>query len=380
MTAPDSAIVVGAGITGCTIARVLAHAGTKVEVLDCRDQIGGLCADHTDPHGNMVQDYGPHFFHTNDLGVVDFLNQFCGAWSLYHHRVKARAAGQLYQFPVNDDTCCALGTPNVSNEVDPTGLDAQTYLDQKIGPLLTAYFFSGYSQKQWGVPLREIPAWVVARVNPRRDRNPDYFLDTFQGVPKAGFSIMLLEMLNHDNISLDLGCKPIHVRSFDRTDRPLVYTGSLDHFFDYSTQCRIGTLLYRHTEFRFVNIPGANPLPATCINECDLDTPHTRLTDNHQMYHRPAGSFEPDSRTFTLERSVCTAPGNPSDEGTVACYPIPWDEGAKERHAAYLRLAQELPYLYVAGRLADYKYYNMDQAVRRGLDVASLILRGERQC
>jgi UDP-galactopyranose mutase len=367
MTAPASAIVIGAGMTGATIARILADAGVRVEVLERGVAVGGLCADAFDPYGVLVQTFGPHFFHTNDQAVWDFVNRFA-SFNTCKHRVEARYQGKLYPFPVNLNTMAITGRDETTQQGPEPTDNAQAYLNWKIGPKLTTMFFAGYSLKQWGVPLSEIPAWVVKRVAPRDSRDDNFFLDQYQGVPSHGYTNMVRAMLAHHMIQVRLN-NPVqsefHIPEIANKSCPVAYTGSLDQFNSYIRD----RLPYRRTKFVHVNVPRHNmALASTSVNECDPETEYIRVTDNAQMNRQPT-----PFTTLTFEY-----PGRTWDD-SVPCYPIPWDEKAKTLHSVYLGQLRARPLVYAAGRLADYKYYNMDQAILRGMEVAKLILAGKPQ-
>jgi UDP-galactopyranose mutase len=299
---PDRALVIGAGLTGCTIARTLADAGVNVTLVEKGATVGGMCADHSDPYGNLVQTFGPHIFHTNDQSVWDFVHRFT-CIQPYRHKVLARYNGGLYPFPVNRNTIERINIGVADKEHTPTGpepdTNAQDWLNWRLGEVLTKMFFAGYSSKQWGVPLSEIPAWVVKRVAPRDDRNDDFFLDTYQGLPKDGYTAMLTEMVSHEKIQCRFYYSVntyLAVSEIFYEKCPVVHTGPLDVF-----AASYDSLHYRKIAFTYVNVPARDfNLPAASINECDPFGDYTRVTDNgiFSAYQRPPSLFT----TLTYEQ------------------------------------------------------------------------------
>src|SRR5690348_12039846 len=249
-------LVVGAGFAGATIAERLAtDAGKKVLVCDRRPHIGGNAYDHYDEAGILVHKYGPHIFHTNSREVYDYLSQFTD-WRPYQHRVLACVDGQLLPIPINLNTVNRLyGTNFTSFQVEEFYRSvaepraqiktSEDVIVSKVGRELYEKFFRGYTQKQWGLDPSELDASVTARVPTRTNRDDRYFTDSFQAMPKHGYTRMFEKMLDHPNITIVLNSDYKELQK-EVAFREMIYSGPVDAFFDY----RYGKLPYRSLEFK----------------------------------------------------------------------------------------------------------------------------------
>lgn len=359
--------VVGAGLTGATVARRLADSGVSVVVVDRREQVGGNAADT--PHTHL---YGPHIFHTNSERVVDWLSRFT-EWRPYDHRVVAELDGVgRVPMPVNLTTIDLLfgeraGELVAEKLVAEYGVMAQVPIEKlrasrdivisKAGQTIFDTFFDGYTRKMWGRDAERLSPGVTARVPVRLSHDDRYFTDKFQCQPAAGYAAMFDAMLRHEKITVLLEAEyPLRALEPGRT----VYTGPADELFDFE----FGPLPYRSLSFEVTHQgePRSMP-PAATVNYPSEKNPYTRETEmglvtgsgvNHQVRERP------------LEH----VPGQ-----TEPYYPIP-APGNRDRWDRYSEAARAHGII-LAGRLGDYKYYNMDQAVARGLTVARQIVGGE---
>ena len=352
-------VVVGAGFAGSVIAERLANElGENVLLIDRRNHVGGNAYDHYNDHGILVHRYGPHIFHTNSADVFGYLSRFT-EWRQYEHRVLASVDGRLVPIPINLDTINAL----YGLQLDSAGMEAflaeraeqvdrvrtsEDVVVSRVGRELYQKFFRNYTQKQWGLDPSELDASVTARVPVRTNRDPRYFGDRYQAMPKHGYTRLFDRMLAHPNIKVMLKT------SFSDIDgeveyRRLVYTGPIDEFFDH----QYGRLPYRSLEFRHEIVDAEVAQPAPVVNYPN-EHAYTRVTEfkylTGQRHHKTAVVYE-----------IPKADGDPY-------YPIPRAEN-DALYKRYKALAAELPNVHFVGRLATYKYYNMDQVVAQALAV-----------
>ncbi|MDQ3889548.1 MAG: UDP-galactopyranose mutase [Actinomycetota bacterium] len=349
-------VVVGAGFAGSVLAeRLAADAGHDVLLVDRRPHVGGNAYDHYDEAGILVHRYGPHIFHTNSRRVFEYLSRFT-EWRAYEHRVRASVDGSLLPIPINLDTVNELYglelTPDelvqfFSERAEPVGR-ARTSEDVVVGTVgrdLYETFFRGYTRKQWGLDPGELDASVTARVPTRTNRDDRYFLDEFQAMPRYGFTRMFERMLDHPRIKLLLQTDYREVERLVRYRR-MIYTGPIDEFFNYC----FGRLPYRSLEFRHethaVSVFQAAPV-VNYPNEHD----YTRITEFKYL----TGQEHPKT-SIVYEY--------PRPEGDPY-YPVPRPENAA-LYERYKQLAARDEVEFV-GRLATYKYYNMDQVVAQAL-------------
>jgi UDP-galactopyranose mutase len=352
-------VVVGAGFAGSVLAERLAtQAGKRVLVLDRRPHIGGNAYDEYDDRGVLVHRYGPHIFHTNSVDVFDYLSQFT-EWRRYEHRVLACVRGQLVPIPINRTTVNRLFGLTLADDASVEAfyatraeprLPARTSEDVvvgRVGQELYELFFRGYTRKQWGLDPSQLDASVTARVPTRSDDDDRYFTDRYQAMPKDGYTTMFTRMLDQPNIEVRVGVDFAAVR--DRLDYgQLIYTGPIDEFFEH----RFGPLPYRSLRFEFEQLDLPRSMPVGTINYPDEAIPYTRVTEFKHL----TGQTGP---VTTLVREFPTAVGDPY-------YPIPRPENA-DLYRRYQALAEATPGVRFVGRLATYKYYNMDQVVAQAL-------------
>jgi UDP-galactopyranose mutase len=360
-------LVVGAGFSGSVIAERLAKSGKKVLIVDRRNHIGGNAYDHYDNAGVLVHRYGPHIFHTNSREVFEYLSQFT-EWRSYEHRVLASVDGQLVPIPINLDTINKLYGLNLNSfqveEFLQSLAEPKEYIRSsedvvvsKVGRVLYEKFFRGYTRKQWGLDPSELDKSVIARIPTRTNRDDRYFTDTYQAMPLHGFTRMFENMLNHPNIKVMLNTD---YREIEKAIpcREMVYTGPVDEFFEY----RYGKLPYRSLEFKHEthNTPVHQPAPVVNYPNEHL---YTRVTEFKYL------TGQEHSKT-SIVYEFPRAEGDPY-------YPVPRPENA-EIYKNYKALADTTPGVYFVGRLATYKYYNMDQCVAQALNVYTQIASKQR--
>jgi len=350
-------LVVGAGFAGSVLAeRLASERGDRVLVIDRRPHVGGNAYDHRDAAGLLVHRYGPHIFHTNSRAVFEHLSRFTG-WRPYQHRVLGRVDGRLVPIPINLDTVNALyGLDLASDELDawfaaraePVGAvrTSEDVVVSKVGRELYEKFFRGYTRKQWGLDPSELDKSVTARVPVRTDRDGRYFTDAFQAMPAEGYTRMFERMLDHPNITVRTGVDYSAARREAAFAR-LVWTGPVDEFFG----CRFGRLPYRSLRFVHETLGQKWFQPVGTVNYPQTEA-YTRITE----YKHLTGQVHPRT-SITYEYPE--AHGDPY-------YPVPRPEN-QALYKRYEALADATADTWFVGRLATYRYYNMDQVVAQAL-------------
>jgi UDP-galactopyranose mutase len=350
-------MIVGAGFAGSVLAERLARgAGMRVLICDVRPHIGGNAYDEYNNDGILIHKYGPHIFHTNSKEVFDYLSQFT-AWRPYQHRVKAHVDGMLVPMPINLDTINMLYGLNLTAfEVDnflkslaeprEQIRTSEDVVISKVGRELYKKFFQGYTRKQWGLDPSELDASVTARVPTRTNRDDRYFTDTYQAMPLHGYTRMFEKMLDHPNIKIMLNTDYREIVDLIPY-RAMIYTGPVDSFFDYC----YGKLPYRSLEFvhETHNVPVYQDAP---VVNYPNDNAYTRVTEFKYLTGQ-------DHAKTSIVYEYPQAEGDPY-------YPIPRPENAA-LYQKYKELADATPNVHFVGRLATYKYYNMDQVVAQAL-------------
>jgi UDP-galactopyranose mutase len=350
-------LIVGAGFAGAVLAERLASiAGKKVLIVDKRNHIGGNTFDGFNPEGLLVHRYGPHIFHTNSRDVYDYLSQFT-IWRPYEHRVLASVDGMLVPIPINLNTINALyGLSLNSSEVDSflgsraekkaRVVTSEDVVVSKVGRELYEKFFKGYTKKQWGLDPSELDASVTARIPTRNNRDDRYFTDTYQAMPLYGYTRLFENMLDHPNIKIMLNTDYKEIEKMIPF-KAMIYTGPIDYYFDYC----YGKLPYRSIDFVFETLEADRFQPTGTINFPN-EHPYTRVTEFKYL----TGQRHPKT---TVVYEYPKAEGDPY-------YPVPRPENAA-LYSKYHLLAAGLKNVYFAGRLATYRYYNMDQVVAQSL-------------
>lgn len=357
-------LIVGAGFAGAVIAERLAScAGKKVLVVDKRNHIGGNTYDYYDSAGILVHKYGPHIFHTNSKEVYDYLGKFT-EWRPYEHRVLASVDGMLVPIPINLNTLNQLyGLQLDTNEVEAylhskaeeitTIKTSEDVVLSTVGKDLYQKFFRGYTKKQWDLDPSELDASVTARIPVRHNRDNRYFTDTYQAMPAQGYTKLFEQMLNHPNIKVMTNTDYKEIED-SIAYKKMIYTGPVDYYFEYC----YGKLPYRSIEFRFHTFDAAVFQQTGTINYPN-EHPYTRVTEFKYL----TGQVHPKT---SVVYEFPKAEGDPY-------YPVPRPENA-ELYRKYQLLTRELPDVYFTGRLATYKYYNMDQVVAQSLSLFKKIM------
>ncbi len=350
-------LIVGAGFSGAVMAERLADRGHKVLVIDKRSHIGGNAFDTQDAHGVLVHPYGPHIFHTNGKSIADYLSRFTG-WRPYEHRVLARVERKLVPIPINIDTVNRLyrleldesSIAEYFERVREPRAEIRTSEDvvvNAVGRDLYEKFFRNYTRKQWGLDPSELSASVAARIPTRTNRDDRYFTDSFQMMPRDGYTRMFERMLDHPNIRVETDVDFFALRDRLRW-RHLVFTGPIDAYFDH---CH-GKLPYRSLRFEHQHLPQVERFQPVGTVNYPNDEQFTRITEFKHLTGQ-------QHRGTSIVREYPMADGDPY-------YPVPRPEN-QALFKRYEALADRQTGVTFVGRLARYQYYNMDQCVGAAL-------------
>ncbi len=362
-------LIVGAGFAGSVLAERLANgSGKKVLICDKRSHIAGNAFDYYNDDGVLIHKYGPHIFHTNSKDVFDYLSEFTD-WRSYEHRVLASVDGMLLPIPINLDTINKLYGLNLTAfEVEDFLASLAEPCEQiktsedvvvsKVGRELYEKFFRNYTRKQWGLDPSELDATVTARVPTRTTRDDRYFTDSYQAMPKHGYTRMFEKMLDNPNIKIMLNCDYEEI-SKDIPFRELIYTGPIDSFFNY----RYGKLPYRSLEFKHETHDTEKFQNAPVVNYPN-EQAFTRITEFKYLTGQ-------EHKKTSIVYEFPQAEGDPY-------YPVPRKENA-DLYAKYKTLADARSDVRFVGRLATYRYYNMDQIVAQALTEYGKIVGKKRQ-
>ena len=362
-------LIVGAGFAGSVLAeRLASKAGKKVLIIDQRNHIGGNAYDYYNKDGILVHKYGPHIFHTNSKDVFEYLSQFT-PWRQYEHKVLASVDGQLVPIPINLNTINQMYGLNLSSDqvedffrsraekVDRV-VTSEDVVVSKVGRELYEKFFRGYTRKQWDLDPSELDASVTARVPTRTNKDDRYFTDTYQAMPLYGYTKMFEKMLSHPNIKIMLNTD--YKEIIDSIPyKFMIYTGPVDSYFNYC----YGKLPYRSLEFKFETVEAENFQPTGTVNYPN-EHPYTRITDFKYL----TGQKHPKT---TIVYEYPKAEGDPY-------YPVPRPENA-EIYKKYQQLTTAMTNTYFVGRLATYKYYNMDQVVAQSLTLFKKLMQRQAE-
>lgn len=360
-------LIIGAGFSGAVIGRKLAEEGYQVDILDQRSHIAGNCYTERDIDTNvMVHQYGPHIFHTDDEEVWQFINEH-GEMMPYTNRVKSTVGGQVYSLPVNLHTINqffgkALNPKEaeafIKEQADKSIDEPQSFEEQAlkfVGKDLYEAFFKGYTQKQWGLSPTKLPASILKRLPVRFNYNDNYFFHKFQGMPKDGYTPIVQSILNHPNINVSLNTAFTgETEGYDH----VFYTGPLDGFFNY----KLGRLGYRTLDFEKHTDEG-DFQGCAVMNYGEENVPYTRISE-----HKHFTPWENHEKTVYFKEFSRLA-----EEKDIPYYPIRLvDE--KELLEKYVALAEQEKNVTFVGRLATYRYLDMDVTIREAMNVAEQFL------
>ena len=356
-------LIVGAGLYGATVAQCLREKGKSALVIDKRDHIGGNVYTE-EIEGIQVHKYGAHIFHTNNKAVWDYVNRFA-EFNRYTNSPVANYKGELYSLPFNMYTFNKLWgvvTPREAEEkireqreaagiTEPKNLEEQAI--SLVGTDVYEKLVKGYTEKQWGRPCRELPAFIIRRLPVRFTFDNNYFNARFQGIPIGGYTSMVEKMLSGTEIRL--GVDYLEDRgTWNALADTVVYTGPIDRYFDY----RFGPLEYRSVRFETEVLKAPNFQGNAVVNYTDRETPYTRIIE-HKHFEFGTQPRTVISREYSSEWKL----------GDEPYYPVN-DEKNKSLYEQYKALAEKEEHVIFGGRLGEYKYYDMDAVIERALEFA----------
>ena len=370
-------MIVGAGLSGMVLAERLAtDQGKKVLLIDRRQHIGGNCYDEKNEANILIHKYGPHLFHTNNKEVVEYLSSFTG-WEVYNHKVLAYIDGKTVPIPFNFNTLYEVFSPVLAKKLEQKLLETFKYnakvpiLELKkstdedlqfLADYIYEKIFVNYTAKQWGMKPEEIDGAVTARVPVFIGRDDRYFNDAYQMLPKKGYTSMFKKMIDHPNIKLMLNtdfkeiCE-LKEGKFYLFDKPfegeVIYTGQIDELFKYT----FGELPYRSVQMEFETLPQKEYQEAATVNYPNQYA-FTRITEFKRIH-----PVDTESTTILKEYPQPYVIGK-----NTPYYPV-FTEENQRKYERYKEYAAQISNLTLVGRLAEYRYYDMDDAIENALSV-----------
>ena len=375
VTYPDL-VVVGAGLFGLTVAQqAVEKAGARVHIIDVRDHIGGNAYSYFDEEtGAEIHKYGAHLFHTSNQRVWEYVNRFT-EFTDYVHRVYATHDGEVYPLPTN------LGTINQFFRAHYTPAEAKALIEEQAGELagkdpqnlndkgisligrpLYEAFIKNYTAKQWQTDPSELPASIINRLPVRFNYDNRYFKDTWEGLPKDGYTAWFERMIDDPRITVELGVdffdasQPYNKAALNAAGVPVVYTGPVDRYFDYE----LGDLKWRTVDFKEVRYDEDDHFGCPVMNFSDADVPYTRAIE-FKNFNPERHDSQNHERTVVWEEYSRFA-----ERGDEPYYPIN-TEADKDLYAKYVELERTVPNTVFGGRLGTYKYYDMHQVIDTAL-------------
>lgn len=353
-------VIVGSGLTGAVIARMLTDAGRDVLVVDRRSHVGGNVYDHAHPSGIRVHTYGPHYFRTDSEEIWAFVTRFADFYQ-YEACLKSHVDGHFENWPIAGSYIGrAVGTVwEPEFQGTPTNFEEASLA--MMPRIIYEKFVKGYSEKQWGVPARSLSADLAKRFDVREDDEPRLVRHRHQGLPVDGYSSLMRNMLA--GIPVLLNCDYLKHRDDLQYSKLLVFTGPIDEYFGFD----LGRLHYRGQQREHVHIPDVEfVLPCGQVNNPDLSNgPEIRTLEwKHMMQPEYARQI----RGTVLTKEITVSPTDSNDYE----YPFPDQENA-ELYQRYRQRADALPDVLICGRLGEYRYYDMDQAIERAMTLARQI-------
>ncbi|OAQ41769.1 UDP-galactopyranose mutase [Pedobacter psychrophilus] len=357
-------LIIGAGISGAVLAEQYASAGKRVLIIEKRNHIAGNCFDFYDENEILTSKYGAHLFHTNDEGVWNYVNQFAD-WYTWEHKVVAKVDNHLVPIPVNITTVNTLFNENLSSELEMrewlsnnrisynSPKNGEEAVLNRVGKVLYDKMFKHYTKKQWDKYPSELHASVLERIPVRDNYDDRYFSDVHQALPKGGYTKMFKNILNHPNITVLLNTDYFEVEGEIGGYEKLFYTGPIDRFFTFNANLT-EKLEYRSINFVREEIDQEFFQQNSVVNYPGNEVEFTRIVE-----YKHFGNQQSATTSIVKEYTI--------DEGEPY-YPVP-NEQNQEIYAKYKTEADKLLNVYFVGRLANYKYFNMDQAFRNALNL-----------
>ena len=374
-------VIIGAGVAGCVAARDLAESGRKVLVLEQRDHIGGNCYDEKDEHGILIHKYGPHIFHTKEQKAYDYLSRFTD-WYAFGHEVVANVHGKLIPVPFNLNTLHMVYEQEKADAlekklIDAFGLESRVPIlklrehedpeIREIADYVYENIFLHYTMKQWGQTPEQIDPAVTGRVPVLISHDNRYFQEPWQGMPLHGYTLMFEKMLDHENITVEIGVDARSRVTFSEGSVSLdgqaftgdvIYTGPLDELFD----CCFGRLPYRSLRFDFEYYDKPDYQGHSVVNYT-VSEDFTRITEFKYLTGQKA-----EGTTIVKEYPFAYT----GAEGEIPYYSIA-NEANQKLYEQYRGLVEHIPNVWLLGRLAEYKYYNIDAMVLKALELTDKI-------
>ena len=374
-------VIIGAGVAGCVAARDLAESGRKVLVLEQRDHIGGNCYDEKDEHGILIHKYGPHIFHTKEQKAYDYLSRFTD-WYAFGHEVVANVHGKLIPVPFNLNTLHMVYEQEKADAlekklIDAFGLESRVPIlklrehedpeIREIADYVYENIFLHYTMKQWGQTPEQIDPAVTGRVPVLISHDNRYFQEPWQGMPLHGYTLMFEKMLDHENITVEIGVDARSRVTFSEGSvfldgqaftGDVIYTGPLDELFD----CRFGRLPYRSLRFDFEYYDKPDYQGHSVVNYT-VSEDFTRITEFKYLTGQKA-----EGTTIVKEYPFAYT----GAEGEIPYYSIA-NEANQKLYEQYRGLVEHIPNVWLLGRLAEYKYYNIDAMVLKALELTDKI-------
>lgn len=366
-------LIIGAGISGAVLAERYASIGKKVLIIEKRNHIAGNCYDYLDENGILVSKYGAHLFHTNEESVWKYVNKF-SEWYSWEHKVIARVGSKTVPIPVNITTVNELFNSNITNEEE-----MKTWLEEhrspianpsngeeavlsRVGPFLYEKMFKHYTKKQWDKYPSELDASVLDRIPVRTNYDDRYFSDTYQALPKGGYSQLFNNILSNPNIEILLETDYFDVKDQYNNYGKLFYTGPVDRFFEFKNS------LTEKLEYRSINFVSETVDKEFFQENSVVNYPGTEVDFTRIIEYKHFGNQKSDKTTIVKEYTV--GEGEPY-------YPVP-NPRNQEIYERYKMEAEKLINVYFVGRLANYKYFNMDQAFKNALDLFVKLEKNEK--
>ena len=374
-------VIIGAGVAGCVAARDLAESGRKVLVLEQRDHIGGNCYDEKDEHGILIHKYGPHIFHTKEQKAYDYLSRFTD-WYAFGHEVVANVHGKLIPVPFNLNTLHMVYEQEKADAlekklIDAFGLESRVPIlklrehedpeIREIADYVYENIFLHYTMKQWGQTPEQIDPAVTGRVPVLISHDNRYFQEPWQGMPLDGYTPMFEKMLDHANITVEIGVDARSRVTFSEGSVSLdgqaftgdvIYTGPLDELFD----CRFGRLPYRSLRFDFEYYDKPDYQGHSVVNYT-VSEDFTRITEFKYLTGQKA-----EGTTIVKEYPFAYT----GAAGEIPYYSIA-NAANQKLYEQYRGLVEHIPNVWLLGRLAEYKYYNIDAMVLKALELTDKI-------
>lgn len=350
-------VIVGAGIAGITLAeRIANELDEKVLLIEKRNHIGGNVYDSYNEHGILIHNYGPHIFHTANKEVYEYLSRFT-EWNDFQHRVLTYVDGNLLKMPISVETINGLYNTDMSIEEFKEFIETQKVKIDKIetsedvalanaGKEIYEKFFKNYTIKQWGIDPSQLDTSVISRIPFRFNRDTRYFADKYQGMPKHGYTKMCERMLDNKNIKVMLNTDYKEVID-DLKYETLIYTGPVDYFYDFE----FGELQYRSIDFKYETYDMESYQDAPVVNYPN-DYDYTRITEFKKL------TWQDHKKTTVMKEFPCF--------GKEPYYPYPTKEWQDKFKLYKEKIDKETNVLFI-GRLAEYRYYNMDAVFAKAL-------------